>query len=65
MDDKLHCDTNPESMHYGMLKPLNIKNTSFFYLPNRINKIGRSNECDIIFTVRKYNLLIKHNNIAS
>ncbi len=51
MEDKLYCNSNPESKYFGMLKPINIKNTSFFYLPNKINKIGRSNECDIIFTV--------------
>ncbi len=51
MEDKLFCDSNPESKFYGMLKPLNIKNSSFFYLYKKINKIGRSNECDIIFTV--------------
>ena len=51
MEQELHCDDNPEAKYHGMLKPLNIKNTSFFYLPKKINKIGRSIECDIIFTV--------------
>jgi hypothetical protein len=52
-ENKLTFDEHPESKNYAMLKPINIKNTSFFYLPNKINKIGRSAECDIIFTVKK------------
>lgn len=50
-EKKVTLDINPDSKYYAMLKPLNIKNTSFFYLQNKLNKIGRSPECDIIFTV--------------
>lgn len=62
MEDKLHCDANPDSKYFGMLKPINIKNTSFFYLPKKINKIGRSNECDIIFTVKINRIKFYFNN---
>ena len=53
-ENKLTFDEYPESKNYAMLKPMNIKNTSFFYLPNKINKIGRSAECDIIFSIQAF-----------
>ena len=50
-NNKLILDANPNKNYFAILKPLNIKNTSFYYLSNQINKIGRSNDCDIIFSV--------------